>query len=173
MLFLLLTVVSSEPHEKPRRNNDWVAEKIHWLFLTTCHPFYIIFDCFLFVPLLPFPSDVLAEWLLYKCIDKVIFCVIVSLVNCRKYENLLQFNTSRLAFLRTWYYFRLFFWPKMDLNIRFDHRITLDSQNIHLKIGSTNIILLSTSQKETQQNFLISYEVKRKRRLMWILIGAF
>ena len=121
MLFLLLTVVSSEPHEKPRRNNDWVAEKIHWLFLTTCHPFYIIFDCFLFVPLLPFPSDVLAEWLLYKCIDKVIFCVIVSLVNCRKYENLLQFNTSRLAFLRTWYYFRLFFWPKMDLNIRFDH----------------------------------------------------
>ena len=38
----------------------------------------------------------------------------------------------------------------------------------------TNItILLSMSQKETQQNFLISYGIKRKRRLMWILIGAF
>ena len=43
----------------------------------------------------------------------------------------------------------------------------------HLKIGSTNItILLTTSQKETQQNFLVSYGVKRKRRSMWILIGA-
>ena len=48
-------------------------------------------------------------------------------------------------------------------------RITLDLQNI----GSTNItILLTTSQKETQQNFLVSYGVKRKRRSMWILIGA-
>ena len=37
----------------------------------------------------------------------------------------------------------------------------------------TNIILLSMSQKETQQNFLISCGVKRKRRLMWIMIGAF
>ena len=48
-------------------------------------------------------------------------------------------------------------------------RSTLDLQNI----GSTNItILLTTSQKETQQNFLVSYGVKRKRRSMWILIGA-
>ena len=48
-------------------------------------------------------------------------------------------------------------------------RITLNLQNI----GSTNItILLTTSQKETQQNFLVSYGVKRKRRSMWILTGA-
>ena len=53
-------------------------------------------------------------------------------------------------------------------------RITVDLQNIHLKIGSTKItILLSTSEKETQQNFLISYGVKSKRRLMWMLTGAF
>ena len=49
--------------------------------------------------------------------------------------------------------------------------ITLDLQNVHLKIDSTNIIILSsTSQKETQQTFLISYGVKRKKRLMWILM---
>ena len=47
-------------------------------------------------------------------------------------------------------------------------------KNVHLKIGCTNItIRLSTSQRQIQQNFLISYGVKRKRRLMWILIGAF
>ena len=42
-------------------------------------------------------------------------------------------------------------------------RITLVLQNI----GSTNIkILLTTSQKESQQNFLVSYGVKRNRRSM-------
>ena len=33
-------------------------------------------------------------------------------------------------------------------------------------VKDTNIILSSTSQRETQQNFLISYGVKRKRRLL-------
>ena len=47
-------------------------------------------------------------------------------------------------------------------------------KNMHLKISHTNIIILSsTSQRETQQNFLISYRVKKKKILMWVLIGAF
>ena len=42
------------------------------------------------------------------------------------------------------------------------------------KVCSTNItILLSMSQREIQQNFLISHGIKSKRRLIWILIGAF
>ena len=39
----------------------------------------------------------------------VVFCVIISWLSGQKYENLLQFNASLLAFLRTWYYFRPFF----------------------------------------------------------------
>ena len=38
----------------------------------------------------------------------MVFCVMISWVNGRKQENLLQFNTSWLASLRIWYYFRLF-----------------------------------------------------------------
>ena len=59
----------------------------------------------------PFSSDVLAEWPLQRYIILLwlVFCVIISWVNGRKYENLLQFNTNWLASLRTWYYFRLCF----------------------------------------------------------------
>ena len=58
-----------------------------------------------------------------------------------------------------------------DLKQNHPHYIGLTE---HTFKDSTNItILLSTSQKETRQNFLISYGVKRKRRLIWILIGAF
>ena len=39
----------------------------------------------------------------------VLCCVMISWVNGRKYENLLQFNTSWLASLRTWYYLKLYF----------------------------------------------------------------
>ena len=46
-------------------------------------------------------------------------------------------------------------------------------QNHPLYIGLTEHSFKDTSQKETQQNFLILYEVKRKTRLMWILTGAF
>ena len=47
-------------------------------------------------------------------------------------------------------------------------------KDLQTQQSSTNItILLSASQKETQQNFLTLYGVKRKRILMWILIGAF
>ena len=58
-----------------------------------------------------------------------------------------------------------------DLKQNHPHYIGLTE---HTFKDSTNItILLSTSQKETRQNFLISYGVKRKRRLIWILIRAF
>ena len=39
----------------------------------------------------------------------MVFYVIISWVNIQKLENLLQFNTSWLASLRTWYYFELCF----------------------------------------------------------------
>ena len=71
-------------------------------FLTARSPFYVIFCCLLY--LLPFPSNVLIEWpqktyiLLW-----LVFCVM------SKNETILQFNTSWLASLRTWYYFRHFF----------------------------------------------------------------
>ena len=45
---------------------------------------------------------------IYKLLG-VVFCVMISWVNNWKYENILQFNTSWLVFLRTWYYFRLYF----------------------------------------------------------------
>ena len=55
-------------------------------------------------------------------------------------------------------------------DLKQNHSHYIDLQNIHT---STNItILLTTSQRETQKNFLISYGVKRKGRLMWILIHA-
>ena len=42
-------------------------------------------------------------------------------------------------------------------------RITLVSQNIHLSLGSRNIIILSsTSQREIQKNSIISHEVKKE-----------
>ena len=57
----------------------------------------------------PFLSDVLGEWplLRYIILLWMVFYVIISWVNGGKYENLLEFNTSWLASLRTWYYFRL------------------------------------------------------------------
>ena len=59
-------------------------------------------------------------------------------------------------------------------DIKQNHRISLALQSIHLKVESANVTIISSkSQREIQQNFLISYGVKRKRRLMWILIGAF
>ena len=62
-----------------------------------------------------------------------------------------------------------------DIKENHPHYIGLTEHTFRLyKIDSTNIIILSsTSQRETQQNFLISYGVKRKKKLMWILSGAF
>ena len=66
-------------------------------------PFYVIFCCFL--RLIRPPSQVKYFLILLW----VVFCVIISWVTRRKYENLLPFNSSRLVSLRTWYYFRLCF----------------------------------------------------------------
>ena len=72
VLFLLLAVIVSELHEKPRRNKDWVTEKSTFLkkvqkkstrricvrdipFLTAHPPFYIFFVAF-FVYSLPLPK---------------------------------------------------------------------------------------------------------------------
>ena len=109
VLFLLLAIVLSQPHEEPRRNNDRVAERIHSLFMTARHSFNIIFCCFL--SLLSPPSQTM-YFLSGPYIDillGVVLCVMISWVNGWKHENFLQFNTSWLVFLRTWYYFRLCF----------------------------------------------------------------
>ena len=59
----------------------------------------------------PLSSDVIAEWpvSIYVVLLWVVFCVMMSWVNGRKYENLLQFNTSWLVSVRMWFYFRLCF----------------------------------------------------------------
>ena len=63
VLFLLLAVILSGLHEKPRRNKDWVTEKVHRricernvTFSTAWPPFYVTF-CY-FLHLLPSPSQV-------------------------------------------------------------------------------------------------------------------
>ena len=60
-----------------------------------------------------------------------------------------------------------------DLKQNHPHYIGFTEHTFKDSIVTNIAILLSTSQKETQQKFLISYGVQRKRRLMWILIGAF
>ena len=64
-----------------------------------------------FIYLLPPLKWRVAEWpvSIYVVLLWVVFCVMMSWVNGRKYENPLQFNTSWLASLRMWFYFRLCF----------------------------------------------------------------
>ena len=71
MLFLLLAIVLSEPHEKTRGNNDRVTEIVHSLFLD-CRPSLLYHFLLLssFTPN-PFPSDVLAEWPVYRYMVRV------------------------------------------------------------------------------------------------------
>ena len=108
VLILLLAVIS-ELHVKSRRK-EWISEKIYRKIcvrdikvLTALPPFYVVLCCFL--SLLPSPSQVayLLNGLYGWC------SVMISWVNGRKYENLLQFYFSWLPALRTWYYFRLCF----------------------------------------------------------------
>ena len=107
VLVLLLAVILSELHVKPKKK-DWVSEKIYRKvcvrdinFLTARTPFYVILCWFLC--LLPSPSQVtyLLNGLCGWCF------VMISCVNGREYENLLQFYFSWLPALRRWYYFRL------------------------------------------------------------------
>ena len=107
VLFLLLAVILSELHVKPRRK---VSEEIYRNicvrginFLTALTPFYVIRCCFLCLLLSPSQVTYLLNGPYGWC------SVMISWVNGRKYENLLQFYFSWLPALRTWYYFRLCF----------------------------------------------------------------
>ena len=104
LFFLLLAAMSSKLHEKPRRK-DWFTKKVHKRlfvrgydsFLTAHLPFYVFLLLSSSTPS-RFPSGALAEWLLQRYILLwVVFCVI-SWMNDRKYENLLQFNTARFFY---------------------------------------------------------------------------
>ena len=100
VLFLLLVVILPGFHMKPRRK-DWVSEKIYRKIcvrginlLIALPPFYVILCCFLC--LLPSPSQVT-----YLLNGPYGWCsVMISWVNGRKYENLLQFYFSWLPALR-------------------------------------------------------------------------
>ena len=70
-------------------------------FLTARSPLHVIF-CY-FLSLLPFPWR--TSWMTPIKIHNIAMDCILW---CRKNENLLQFSTSWLASLRTWYYFRHF-----------------------------------------------------------------
>ena len=69
VFFLLLAVILSELHEKPRSNKDWVTEKSTYINLCERHHFFDCTPSFLCHFLLPssstpspFPIDVLAQW---------------------------------------------------------------------------------------------------------------
>ena len=109
VLFILLVVILPELHVKPRRK-DWVSEKVYRKVcvrginvLTALPLFFVILCCFLC--LLPSPSQV--TYLLNGLYGE--FSVMISWVNGRKYENLLQIFISLLPALKRWYYFRLCF----------------------------------------------------------------
>ena len=98
VLFLLLAVILLGLHEKPRKNKDWVTEKSTLKNLGDGYHFFNCTASFLcyflllssFTPF-PFPSDVLPQWTLqrYILLLWVVFCVMKSRVNGRKYESLL------------------------------------------------------------------------------------
>ena len=80
-------------------------------FLTARHFFYAIFFCILHLHP-PFSQVTYLLNGLYKkyiILRWLVLCVMIPWVNDQKYDSLLQFNTSWLASLRTWYYFRLYF----------------------------------------------------------------
>ena len=99
---------------------------LFWLHALLSMSFFIAF----FVYSLLFPSYVLAEWPLcrYIIFRWLVFCVMITWVNGRKYDNLLQFNTSWLASLRPWYYLRLGFSSSCS---GYDHRLIKKSHTIN------------------------------------------
>ena len=77
-------------------------KSLFWLHALLSISFFIAF----FVYFFPYPKWSTC-WMTperYKVLLWVLFCVMILWVNGRKYENLLQFNTSWLASLRTWYH---------------------------------------------------------------------
>ena len=117
--FLSLAVILSELHKKPRRK-DWVSKKVcrrtyvrDITFLTTRSLFYVFLLLSLSSPF-PFPSDILAAWehgqslslflsfslSLSLSLSLYIYIYIYIYINGWKYENLLQFNTTRFFFYK-------------------------------------------------------------------------
>ena len=125
------------------RNQEWVSyrkkimeefpwgKSLFWLHAFLSMSFFVAF----FVYSLPFPNWRTCWMVQYIILVWVVFCVIISWVNGQKCENLLQFNTSWLASLRTWYYFRLYF----SFN-RSDFDLTLIKKS-HTKVLIKNKIL--------------------------------
>ena len=112
----LLAVILSGLHEIPRSNEDWVTKKsrhwgtlLFWLHALPSMPPIVAF----FIYSLPLPKWSTC-WMTPIKIHNIamgmllLFCVMKSWINDRKYENLLQFDTSWLASLRTWYILDLF-----------------------------------------------------------------
>ena len=124
VLLLLLALILTELHEERRKNKDWVIEKRLKKNLCDGHHFFDYTPSFLchffvdfFVYSLSFPKWCTFWMVQYMILVWMVFCVMISWVNGRKCENLLQFKTSGLASLRTWYYFRLNFswlWPYIN-----------------------------------------------------------
>ena len=86
VLFLLLAVILSGLYEKPRRNKDWVTEKVHRRIfvrdITFLDPFHFIFVAFFVYS----PSQMTH---LLNSPDKDTYCYGWYSVSYRKYENIL------------------------------------------------------------------------------------
>ena len=108
----IIRILWETKKERLSYRKKYVEEFVWGIFLFWLHA--LLFFVFLLLSSStpsPFPSDVLAEWPLWRYIVLlwVEFCVMRSWVNSQKYENLPQFNPSWLASLRTWCYLRLCF----------------------------------------------------------------
>ena len=107
--FLLLIVILSELHEKSRRNEDWVTEKSRSKNLCEWHYFFDRTLSFLCHFLLLSSSAPLPKWCTCWIVPiKIHNIAMDGILRDVEYENLLLFNASWLASLRTWCYFRLF-----------------------------------------------------------------
>ena len=84
----------------------------------------------------------------------------ITSVWCQKYETLLQFDTSWLASLRTWHYFRLFWlqlfwlWPYInhkELHIKllfvFTKKFLLKTKTYKLVVGNCGSSIYSLNKK--------------------------
>ena len=105
VLFLLLAVILSELHEKPWSKTDLVTEKrtytnVWGTSLFELHALLSMSFMAFLVYSLPLPKW-RTRWMApIKIIFlPVVFCVMISWVNGRKYETLLQVNTSCLTSL--------------------------------------------------------------------------
>ena len=97
----LFVVILAELHEKPRRKY-WVAEKTleEKKLLREGHHFFDSTSSFLYLFVTFFVYTLsLFKWRIWvmapiKIYIWVVFCAMISQVKGRKYENLLQFNTT-------------------------------------------------------------------------------